>query len=45
MADYSPFEGMRLRGWPVWTMLRGRIIARDGQVVGEPGYGQYQREV
>ncbi|WP_156884646.1 dihydroorotase [Stappia stellulata] len=28
-ADYSPFEGMSLKGWPVMTVLRGRTIARN----------------
>jgi allantoinase len=32
----SPFAGMRLRGRVVRTWLRGRTIARDGAVVGEP---------
>ncbi len=43
IAEYSPFEGMRLRGWPVWTMLRGQIIAKNGLVAGRPGYGRYLR--
>jgi dihydropyrimidinase len=42
-ADYSPFEGLTLRGWPVLTMLRGSVIARDGVLVGEPGTGRYLR--
>ncbi|HEY6759259.1 MAG TPA: allantoinase AllB [Baekduia sp.] len=32
----SPFTGMTLRGRVVRTLLRGRTIARDGQVVGAP---------
>lgn len=31
-ADYSPFEGMRLKGWPILTLLRGRKIAADGKI-------------
>ena len=38
--DFSVYEGMKLKGWPVMTMLRGRIIAKDGDIVGEPG-GEY----
>jgi dihydropyrimidinase len=34
-SDYSPFEGERLKGWPVLTMHRGRIIARDGALTKE----------
>ena len=40
-CDYTPYEGYRLRGYPVLTMLRGRVIARDGEFVGEPGGGQF----
>lgn len=40
--DFTPFEGMRVRGWPVVTVLRGRVVFRDGQVLGEPA-GQYLR--
>lgn len=36
-ADFSPFLGRRVRGWPVATVLRGRVIAREGEVVGAPG--------
>ncbi len=39
-SDFSVFEGMRLKGWPVATMLRGRMVARNGEVLGEPG-GRY----
>lgn len=39
-AGYSVYEGMRLKGKPILTMLRGNVIARDGKVVGAPG-GQF----
>jgi dihydroorotase-like cyclic amidohydrolase len=38
--DFTPFAGMRVRGWPTHTLLRGRIVFRDGSIVGEP-QGQY----
>jgi dihydroorotase-like cyclic amidohydrolase len=34
--DHTPFQGMTLRGWPVVTVLRGRVVYRDGQPVGPP---------
>ena len=40
-ADYTIWEGQRLRGWPVMTISRGRVIARDGFFTGEPGWGRY----
>lgn len=39
-ADFTPYEGMELRGWPVLTLLRGRVIMGEGQPVGEPS-GEY----
>ena len=36
MSDFSPFEGKRLRGWPVATVKAGEIVARDGKIVGRP---------
>ena len=40
-CDYTPYEGYRLKGYPGLTMLRGRVIARDGEFVGEPGGGRF----
>ena len=36
MSDFSPFEGKRLRGWPVATIKAGEIVARNGEIVGTP---------
>jgi dihydropyrimidinase len=45
-SDYSIFEGMTFNGWPVMTISRGEIIAKDGKVLSEPGRGSYlAREV
>lgn len=40
MSDFSPFEGKRLRGWPIATIKGGRIVARDGDIVAPPS-GRY----
>ncbi len=42
-SDFSIFEGMTFRGWPVMTISRGEIIAQDGKLVGKPGRGKYLR--
>ncbi|MFQ5825901.1 MAG: dihydroorotase family protein [Dehalococcoidia bacterium] len=39
-SDFSIYEGMELKGWPVLTMLRGKVIVKDGQFQAE-GRGQY----
>jgi dihydropyrimidinase len=40
-ADYTPYEGMEITGLPVATMLRGRFVVRDGELVGAKGQGRY----
>jgi len=40
-SDYTPYEGMRVRG-AAWIVLqRGKIIAREGKVLGRPGGGEF----
>lgn len=40
-SDFSIFDGMTFRGWPVITMSRGEIIAREGRMISTPGRGRY----
>jgi dihydropyrimidinase len=38
VADYSPWEGWAVAGWPVTTVLRGRVIADRGRLAADrPG--------
>ena len=39
--DYTPFAGMRLKGWPTDTLVRGTPVLRDGRIVAQPGVGRY----
>jgi len=41
IADFTPFDGWRIRGWPLITMVRGTIVAQEGEVTGKPGYGLF----
>jgi dihydroorotase len=34
-AGWSPYEDMEVVGRPVTTLVRGQVVARDGQLVGE----------
>lgn len=34
-SDYSPYQGMRLKGWPVRTLVRGRTVMHDGRITDE----------
>lgn len=40
-CGYSGYEGQTLRGLPVMTTVRGQVVARDGAVTMEPGYGRF----
>lgn len=40
-SDYTPFEAMECHGWPVMTISRGEIVARDGKFTGQAGYGKF----
>jgi allantoinase len=38
----TPYEGIKGKGVPVLTMVRGEVVYEDGQVIGKPGYGRFQ---
>lgn len=40
-ADYTPYEGLEVTGWPVRTILRGKTVCLDGAVVGRKSDGTY----
>jgi dihydropyrimidinase len=40
VTDYSPWEGWEVSGWPVTTILRGKVIADHGKLLGTPLDGQ-----
>jgi dihydroorotase len=37
---YTPYAGKRVHGVIDTTLVRGRVVYRDGAVVGEPGWGR-----
>ena len=40
-TDYTPYEGMRLRGWPITTISRGEMVVDDGRILGAAGRGRF----
>jgi dihydroorotase-like cyclic amidohydrolase len=38
-AGWTPYHGRTVHGRPVATFVRGRLVARDGHAVVDPGYG------
>ncbi len=43
MSDFTVYDGWKLKGWPVLTMVRGEVVMKDGQIVGGAGKGKYVR--
>ena len=41
-VDYTPYQGMKIKGWPEMTLSRGEVVWGDGVVKGHPGQGQFQ---
>ncbi len=35
-SGWSPYDGMKTKGWPIATIVRGQIVMRDFEVVGQP---------
>ncbi len=40
-ADYTPYEGFEVTGWPVLTMVRGKVVMREGEVSASAPEGIY----
>lgn len=40
VSDYSPWEGWEVHGWPVTTILRGRLLVENGRAVDLDRHGQ-----
>ena len=43
-SKVSPFHGWRVKGMPVYTIVRGNVQMKDGEVVGKP-IGELQRPI
>nr|WP_210285960.1 dihydropyrimidinase [Aureimonas jatrophae] len=44
-ADYTPYEGLEVVGWPEDVILGGRLMVRGGVLVGQKGAGTYRPRV
>lgn len=40
-ADYSPYDGRSVTGWPTQTVVKGQLAYDDGNIAGEPGHGTH----
>jgi len=40
-ADYTPYEGIEVTGWPMTTIVRGRVVVREGVLEDGSRLGQH----
>ena len=40
-ADYTPYEGLRVRGWPVRVLIAGKTAVRSGEMSSTEPLGNY----
>jgi dihydropyrimidinase len=40
-CDYTPYEGMKIKGWPELTLSRGEIVWNGKEPMAKPGRGQF----
>lgn len=41
VSDYTLYDGWTFKGWPVLTIVNGKIVMEDLEIVGTPGTGKY----
>jgi dihydropyrimidinase len=40
-VDYTIWEGMKLSGYPIMVLSRGRPVYKQGSFIGSPGWGKF----
>ena len=38
---HTPYDGLKVKGVPVLTMVRGEVVMENGEVIGKSGYGKF----
>ena len=41
--DYTPYEGIEIKGWPTAVFSRGKLVCQDFKFCGEQGHGTFLR--
>lgn len=36
VSNWTPYDGMKVTGWPMMTMIRGHVVMRDDELLGKP---------
>ena len=42
-VDYNPYQGLKVRGFPTWTLSRGEVIVERGKPIPRRGRGRLAR--
>jgi dihydroorotase-like cyclic amidohydrolase len=40
-SGWTPYDGVKVQGFPVATYVRGQLVASEGKVVAKPGTGRF----
>ncbi|MBI3059862.1 MAG: dihydroorotase family protein, partial [Deltaproteobacteria bacterium] len=40
-VGWTPYHGRKVKGVPVYTIVRGKVVMQDGKVIGKPGDGEF----
>ncbi|CAR28805.1 hypothetical protein ZYGR_0U01640 [Zygosaccharomyces rouxii] len=40
-CDYTPYEGLEVKNWPRYTLVRGKIVFKEGRLISGHASGQY----
>jgi len=40
-VGWTPYHGRKTKGVPVATIVRGRVVMENGNVLGKPGDGEF----
>lgn len=40
-VGWTPYHGRKVKGAPVYTIVRGKVVMQEGKVVGKPGDGEF----
>lgn len=41
VQKHGPFDGFKVKGKPILTIIRGETVAVDGEVISQPGFGKF----
>lgn len=41
-CGWTPYDGMKVTGWPIMTILKGDVVMREDQLIGDPKGGTFR---